>query len=421
MDTGLNLVDVAEVARAHVAALTLGQPGRRYILGGENLTLKQILDKMSAITGIPSPTVKIPFAVAAIYAFFEEWITGRIRGHEPRATRRRGPHGPQENVRLQRTRATGARLPHCARLPGHARRHRVVPRPRLCAKGSRMTRVAIIAAMPGELKPLVRGWQHQTRNGVHLWQWKFDEGEWIAACAGAGADAATRAFAETEKDGPIDLAISTGWAGSLRESLLRGEAYRIGGVIDVQTGERFSSSGWSNEPWVVTSPRVAGAMEKDRLASAYHAGLVDMEAAAIARIASMRNIPFYCVKGVSDGLSDHLPDFNRFITPLGQFQLGRFILWFLIADLVAFIETRYEVSSVPPGDVATVGKLLLIAMRLYEKPEVEETPHSRHRWLKSVHESDSLSLKERQCQRSFSVVLTNSSSMLPVPIRDRGF
>jgi dihydroflavonol-4-reductase len=86
VDTGLNLVDVAEVARAHVIALTRGTPGRRYILGGENLSLKQILDKMSAITGIPSPTTKIPFAVAATYAFFEEWITGRIRGREPRAT-----------------------------------------------------------------------------------------------------------------------------------------------------------------------------------------------------------------------------------------------------------------------------------------------------------------------------------------------
>jgi dihydroflavonol-4-reductase len=86
MDTGLNLVDVTEVARAHVIALTKGQPGRRYILGGENLTLKQILDKMAAITGLKSPTVKIPFAVAATYAFFEEWITGRILKREPRAT-----------------------------------------------------------------------------------------------------------------------------------------------------------------------------------------------------------------------------------------------------------------------------------------------------------------------------------------------
>ena len=86
VDTGLNLVDVEEVARTHVAALSIGRPGERYILGGENLTLKQILDKMSAITGIPSPTVEIPFAVAATYAFFEENITGRLRKKEPRAT-----------------------------------------------------------------------------------------------------------------------------------------------------------------------------------------------------------------------------------------------------------------------------------------------------------------------------------------------
>jgi dihydroflavonol-4-reductase len=86
VDTGLNLVDVAEVARAHVLALTRGTAGRRYILGGENLTLKQILDRMAALTGIPAPSVRIPLMIAATYAFFEEWITGHIRGREPRAT-----------------------------------------------------------------------------------------------------------------------------------------------------------------------------------------------------------------------------------------------------------------------------------------------------------------------------------------------
>lgn len=88
MDTGLNLVDVGEVARIHVDGLdpAFGRPGERYILGGENLTLKQILDKMSAITGLPSPTMKVPHAVAMIYAFFDETITGKIRGREPRAT-----------------------------------------------------------------------------------------------------------------------------------------------------------------------------------------------------------------------------------------------------------------------------------------------------------------------------------------------
>jgi dihydroflavonol-4-reductase len=86
VDTGLNLVDVAEVARMHVVALERGTPGERYILGGENLTLKQILDRMSTITCLPSPRIRVPNAVAMAFAFFDENITGRLRGREPRAT-----------------------------------------------------------------------------------------------------------------------------------------------------------------------------------------------------------------------------------------------------------------------------------------------------------------------------------------------
>jgi dihydroflavonol-4-reductase len=86
VDTGLNLVDVTEVARMHVVALERGTPGERYILGGENLTLKQILDRMSAITGLPSPKRKVPHAVAMAFALFDETITGKLRGREPRAT-----------------------------------------------------------------------------------------------------------------------------------------------------------------------------------------------------------------------------------------------------------------------------------------------------------------------------------------------
>jgi len=86
VDTGLNLVDVGEVARMHLVALTHGMPGERYILGGENLTLKQILDRMSAITGLPSPKHKVPHAVAMAFACFDEMINGKLRGKEPRAT-----------------------------------------------------------------------------------------------------------------------------------------------------------------------------------------------------------------------------------------------------------------------------------------------------------------------------------------------
>jgi dihydroflavonol-4-reductase len=86
VDTGLNLVDVDEIARMHLVALERGTPGERYILGGENLTLKQILDRLAAITGLPAPTMKVPHAVAMVYAFVEETITGKLRGKEPRAT-----------------------------------------------------------------------------------------------------------------------------------------------------------------------------------------------------------------------------------------------------------------------------------------------------------------------------------------------
>ena len=86
VDTGLNLVDVRECARGHVAALEKGRSGERYILGGENLTLKQILDKLSAITGLPSPKVRVPYAVALLAGVVDEMVTGRILRREPRAT-----------------------------------------------------------------------------------------------------------------------------------------------------------------------------------------------------------------------------------------------------------------------------------------------------------------------------------------------
>jgi adenosylhomocysteine nucleosidase len=214
-----------------------------------------------------------------------------------------------------------------------------------------MSRVAIIAAMPAELKPLVRGWKHERREipnagAVHVW--RHENGEWIAACAGAGQQAATRAFAEAEKDGPLTSAISIGWVGALSAIYAPGRAYRVSGVIDSLTGERFvvqeRELGLQAHPsdknkdvarvghpelWLVTSPIVADGAEKQRLASAYKAALVDMEAAAVARLADMRGIPFSCYKGVSDGFSEDLLDFNRFISRDGQFQMGRLLLYVL--------------------------------------------------------------------------------------------
>ncbi|HEX4284432.1 MAG TPA: hypothetical protein VHZ28_05030 [Terracidiphilus sp.] len=189
-----------------------------------------------------------------------------------------------------------------------------------------MTRTALIAAMPGELKPIVVGWKHTRRNGVDLWSHR-DENLYVAACAGAGQSAATRAFAAVEEDAPIDLVFSLGWAGALTRDLAPGLAHNLAGVIDVRTGERFQCDADAGPLWLATSPKVADEVEKRRLALAYPAAaLVDMEAAAIARLAQMRGIPFYCIKGVSDGLDAKLPDFNQFLAPDGHFHLSKFVV-----------------------------------------------------------------------------------------------
>ena len=86
VDTGLNLVDVVDCAQGHLLAMEKAVPGERYILGGENLTLKQILDKLAAITGLPSPKLKLPYAVAYATGVVDTLVSGTIMRREPRVT-----------------------------------------------------------------------------------------------------------------------------------------------------------------------------------------------------------------------------------------------------------------------------------------------------------------------------------------------
>src|SRR5476651_2005881 len=105
-----------------------------------------------------------------------------------------------------------------------------------------MKRIAVIAALPGELKPLVRGWKRESRNGVDLWKTRQSDCEWVAACAGIGASAAARAFVEIESEGPLNAVVSLGWAGSLSGEFEVGRAYSVSEVIDIHTGEHFGAS-----------------------------------------------------------------------------------------------------------------------------------------------------------------------------------
>jgi dihydroflavonol-4-reductase len=84
LDTGLNVVDVRDVAQGHLAACERGRVGERYILGAENMTLKQIFEALSAVAGRKPPSVQIPYAVAyAAGVVSTAWAN--VTGREPRA------------------------------------------------------------------------------------------------------------------------------------------------------------------------------------------------------------------------------------------------------------------------------------------------------------------------------------------------
>ncbi|MGO9060718.1 MAG: hopanoid-associated sugar epimerase [Candidatus Binataceae bacterium] len=86
VDTGLNLVDVADCARGHLLAAEQGKIGEKYILGGENLTLQQLLERLAAISGLPAPRVKIPYHVALGFAIGADLIARKLTKKPPRAS-----------------------------------------------------------------------------------------------------------------------------------------------------------------------------------------------------------------------------------------------------------------------------------------------------------------------------------------------
>jgi len=188
-----------------------------------------------------------------------------------------------------------------------------------------MKKIGIIAALPGEIKPLITGWQQRGQ----FYFGKIGETEHLAIAGGIGAEAATRACELVLAEGQADALVSYGWSGALSCGLKPPAACVIAEVIDSRTNERFRTA--SNEGQrLLTLDHVARPDEKRALAQKYQAPLVDMEAAAVARVAAGRNTPFYCFKGISDGYNDNLPDFNRFLGTNGQLQMPALVTYALL-------------------------------------------------------------------------------------------
>lgn len=92
VDTVLNVAHVDDVATGHVLALEQGRTGHSYILGGQNLTLQQLLAELASITGLPAPRIKVPRSVSLAVAAVSEVVEGRVL--------RRHPSVPLEAARM---------------------------------------------------------------------------------------------------------------------------------------------------------------------------------------------------------------------------------------------------------------------------------------------------------------------------------
>lgn len=180
------------------------------------------------------------------------------------------------------------------------------------------SRIGIVAALSGELKPLVRGWERHPDGVYESQQGSITA---LAIAGGMGTDNAARAVQQIATHGALNALVSFGWAGATTCGVQPGMAYEVGEVIDEVSGMRYATAHEPNLVKLVTSPRILGRKEKRSRAEELRTSFVDMEAAAVAEAAKHRNIPFYCWKAITDTSTEELPDLNQFVVD-HHLQLG---------------------------------------------------------------------------------------------------
>ena len=198
-------------------------------------------------------------------------------------------------------------------------------------------RIAIIAAVERELRPLVENWsaktiQHDGR------AFKFYESSYaVAVCGGIGHESARRAAEAAIKEYYPGAIVSAGIAGALVPELRVGDTIFPAVVIDTQDGSRHETAIGSapvaktalGRTVLVSYPEVASTAQKHQLAKSYGGHAVDMESAAVARAAQKYSLPFLAVKAISDEVDFEMPEMSRFIRN-GEFRTGAFVAHVII-------------------------------------------------------------------------------------------
>jgi adenosylhomocysteine nucleosidase len=185
-------------------------------------------------------------------------------------------------------------------------------------------KVAIVAALEREVWPLVRRWPAKRRSYEGR-DFKFFEGAAVAVvCGGVGAGPARRAAEAMIQFYQPALLVSAGFAGALQPEVRVCDVVAPRVVIDAHDGSRIDTG--TGEGTLVSFHSVVDAEQKAKLARAYGAQAVDMEAAAVARAAELHGVRFLACKAISDSCDFRMPPVTDFVGVDGDFKEARFAL-----------------------------------------------------------------------------------------------
>lgn len=198
-----------------------------------------------------------------------------------------------------------------------------------------MSKIAIIAAMERELHPLIvhssiKGWKRTSLTVAGHDVPCFENGDTVAVISGMGskrAEAAARAV--VEKYHP-EILISAGMAGALMRTLKVGNVVVPNVIVDAASGVEYRCSVGGEVIGggvLVSTFEIVEKKSKAELVECFHALVVDMEAAGVAKVAQQFDLGFRCVKAISDEFDFPLPPLNRFVDSDGIFQTGNFVRW----------------------------------------------------------------------------------------------
>jgi adenosylhomocysteine nucleosidase len=185
-----------------------------------------------------------------------------------------------------------------------------------------LKKIAIIAALEREVRPLIKHWRRVENEHDGRSFTCFENESVVLVCGGIGAEAARRAGEAVVKRYQPELLVSAGFAGALHPKLKVGDVFLPARIIDAKDSSRTEIG--LGQGTLISVASVASSEQKARLVAAYGAQAVDMESAAVAVTAHKHGLAFAAVKAISDDAKFEMPPVDRFVAADGKFKTKAF-------------------------------------------------------------------------------------------------